>query len=232
MTLWPNPLKTRRLQQSPQCGKKLYKEFEVAGVAPKMYVIDNEASVRLKCVMTDNGVNYQLVTPHSHRDNISERAIQAFKHHFKAILAGVDPQFLIVLWDLLLQQTTITLNLLMSAQINPKLSTYSCLKGNFNFNATPLFPPGARLLSYTRPGAKNTWALNGEEGWYVGPAMEYYQNVSVYSPKTASFRQVDTVVFVPTRIPIPQFTLKDHLREAGANIVELLEKLSKELKER
>ncbi len=35
----------------------------------------------------------KLVPPDNHRQNLAERAIQTFKNHFKAILAGVENTF-------------------------------------------------------------------------------------------------------------------------------------------
>ena len=58
------------------------------------------------------GASYQLVPPNVHRRNISERDIQTFKAHFLEILAGVDPEFPNVMWDNLLVQTELTVNLL------------------------------------------------------------------------------------------------------------------------
>ena len=40
-------------------------------------------------------VYYQLVWLYTHRANLAECAIQTFKNHFKAILASVDPDFLV-----------------------------------------------------------------------------------------------------------------------------------------
>jgi hypothetical protein len=42
----------------------------------------NEASAALKRFFTTNDVDYQLVPPHCHRRNSSERAIRTFKEHF------------------------------------------------------------------------------------------------------------------------------------------------------
>jgi hypothetical protein len=47
---------------------------------------------------------YQLVPPDNHRMNLAERAIQTFKNHFKAVIAGVDETFPMQLWDRLLPQ--------------------------------------------------------------------------------------------------------------------------------
>ena len=50
--------------------------------------------------------------PHVHCCNRAEHAIRTFKDHFIAILAGIDKTFPKSLWDLLLPQAEITVNLL------------------------------------------------------------------------------------------------------------------------
>ena len=69
--------------------------------------------------MLEWGVKYQLVLAHIHRRNAAERAIRTFKAHFLAILAGVATDFPQYLWDLLLPQAELTLNLLHQANVNP-----------------------------------------------------------------------------------------------------------------
>jgi hypothetical protein len=56
------------------------------------HLMDNEASAKLKAEIRKN-CTIQLVPPDNHRRNLAERAIQTFKCHFKAILAGVDDSF-------------------------------------------------------------------------------------------------------------------------------------------
>ena len=94
--------------------------------------MDNEASTELKTAMTDNEISYQLVPPHVHRANLSERAIQTFKAHFKAGLASLDPAFPVREWDRLLVQAKITLNMLRSSRVNPKMSAYTAIWGEFD----------------------------------------------------------------------------------------------------
>jgi hypothetical protein len=76
-----------------------------------MHILDNEALVEFKKEIKKN-CNLQLVSPDTHRQNLAERAIQTFKSHFISILAGVDPAFPMSLWDCLLPQAVLTLNLL------------------------------------------------------------------------------------------------------------------------
>ena len=62
--------------------------------------------------MQDQGVKFQLTPAGSHRRNAYERAIRTFKNHMIACICGTDPQFNLNLWDWLLPQVLITLNLL------------------------------------------------------------------------------------------------------------------------
>ena len=69
-----------------------------------------------------------------HRWNVGEVVIRNFKAHYLSILAGTDPRFPLQLWDSLLPQARITLNLLRQANANPKLLVYACLNGIFDYN--------------------------------------------------------------------------------------------------
>ena len=62
--------------------------------------------------MQDQGVNFQLTPVGIHRRNACERAIRTFKNHMIVCIYGTDPQFNLNLWDRLLPQVLITLNLL------------------------------------------------------------------------------------------------------------------------
>ena len=74
--------------------------------------------------MKDWGATYQLVPPNVHRRNISERSIRTFKAQFLAILEGVDPEFPKYMWDNLLVQTELTINLLIQVTLNPRMSAW------------------------------------------------------------------------------------------------------------
>jgi hypothetical protein len=71
-----------------------------------------------------------------------------FKDHFLAILAGVNSTFPLppYLWDLLLPQAELTLNLLCQATLNPRISAWEFFQGPFNFNKMPLGPVGCCVL--------------------------------------------------------------------------------------
>lgn len=200
----------------------MHKEFEGGGTALTTYVINNEASKHLKVAMKDKKIKYQLATPHMHRANTAKRAIQTFNHHFKAILASMDPAFPMVQWDRLLEQVQLTLNLLRSSRTSPSMSAHASIFDKFDFRANLLAPPGTRVVAHTKPGAHSLRSLNGEDGWYVGPAMNHYRNANVYFPKTQTVRPVDTVKFYLTMVTMPRVKIEDHLRQATSDIVWIL----------
>jgi hypothetical protein len=102
--------------------------------------LDNEASLSLGNYLTEQGIDYQLALPHIHRCNNAERVIQTSKSHFVARLCSVDPNFPLKLWEKLVPQATITLNLLCKSRINPHMSAYDQLNGHYDFNRRPLEP--------------------------------------------------------------------------------------------
>ena len=61
----------------------------------------------------------QRVPPNVHRRNIAERAVRTFRAHLLAILVGVDTAFPCYMWDTLLPQTEITLDLLRRSALHP-----------------------------------------------------------------------------------------------------------------
>ena len=88
----------------------------------KVQVMDNKVSAAFKEVITRVWhADFQLVPPDVHRHNTAERAIRTFKAHFLAILAGIHTHFPNYLWDHLLPQTKLTLNLLRQATLAPHL---------------------------------------------------------------------------------------------------------------
>ena len=135
------PLKNRTAPVITKAWTTINDCFKRAGVKPLNWIMDNECSNNLKNALTKEEVTWQFVPPHQHRANLAERAIQTFKHHFKACLASLDPDFPAREWDRLLVQSELTLNLLRAARANPKLSAWAYLFGQFDYNKTPLVPP-------------------------------------------------------------------------------------------
>ena len=136
---------------------KTNKQFETAGVQPHTCVLDNEVSNTLNKAFKKYTIDYQLVPPHSHNTNKAECDIQIFKEHFKAVLDTLDPYFPISHWGILLPQSVTTLNMLRASWLNPKISAYTYIFGKYDFNATPIAPPGKKLVVHSNPYQHLTW---------------------------------------------------------------------------
>eukprot|EP00957_Ditylum_brightwellii_P153134 11656051-Ditylum_brightwellii.AAC.2 len=96
--------------------------------------MDNEASAALQRAITTKKIQLQLAPPHVHRTNTAERAIQTFKDHFIAGLCNIHPDSPLQLWDWLLQQACMTINMLCPSHLNPNISAETQLNGIHNFN--------------------------------------------------------------------------------------------------
>jgi hypothetical protein len=130
------PMKSRSASEWVKSYDTVHQELTVKGFKPKLQTLDNEASSALKNFVTVNDIDYQLVPPHCHRRNSAERAIRTFKEHFVAGLSSVDPTFPLHLWDILLLQAEITLNLLRNSRLHPQLSAAAHFHGLVDYNKT------------------------------------------------------------------------------------------------
>jgi len=125
-------------------------------VKPTTYIMDNKASAEYKKVICKN-CTIQLVPPNNHRRNLAERAIQTFKSHFIAIIAGIDDTFPMQLWDKLLPPSIVTLNLLRQSNAVPSVSTYQYVRETFDYNKTPLGPMGSAVQMHESRDNRGTW---------------------------------------------------------------------------
>jgi hypothetical protein len=122
------------------------------GTALTMHWMDSEASIAVKRLLTKQfQLEYQLVPPHTHQCNAAKRAICTFKNHFIAGLCLANNNFPIWLWDRLVPQAEITINLMQASRANPTISAYEAVFGPFDHNWTPLAPPGCRVLIHKKP---------------------------------------------------------------------------------
>ena len=216
------PLKNRKGTTIADTWQELHKMFKFSGAAPEVYVLDNEISQDLTNAFEEDKIMHQLVTPHKHRSNKAERAIQTFKAHFKSYLAGTDPNFPLSEWDRLITQANITLNLLRASRVNPNLSAYAYIHGQFNYQSIPMAPPGTKVLIHKHPSTRGSWELNSESGWYIGPSLNHYRCVQCYIPRTKAVVNSDTVEFFPHSISFPSVKLADFLAQAASDIISIL----------
>jgi hypothetical protein len=177
--------KNRKKESLIKGYNEMYEDLHKAGINPVLYRLDNETSKDLIKEIEKKGLEYKIASPGDHRLNHAERAIQPFKNHFIAILYGTDSSFPAKQWDRLIKQAVMTLlNMCRPSCINPKLSAYQQVWGNFDFNKTPLAPPGYKVVVHERAMERGAWACHGVVGYYIGPAMNHYRNYNNYIPET------------------------------------------------
>ena len=99
--------------------------------------------------------------------------------------------------------------MLRSYRTNPSLSSHAAINGNFDFNATPLAPPGTKVLIHGEASNRPSFSTHAVDGWYIGPSPNHYLCYHCYIPSTASTRHANTVEFF--------FVVKDV--ESGSRVV-------------
>ena len=217
------PMKNRSDDTMISTFKNVYQYLEDRNFKPKLHVMDNECSKALQRYIThDKNTQIQFVPPNKHRVNAAERAIRTFKEHFIAGLATVDKMFPLQLWDELLEQAQDTLNMLRTARVNPRLSAYAILEGQFNFNKTPLAPPGTKALIYNEPNRRTTFGPHATDGWYTGPAKLHYRCYRFYVPSTKNFRIAQSAKLFPTHCKMPTISPKDAIQNTAQDLVDCL----------
>ena len=77
------------------------------------------------------------------------------------------------LWDTVLPQTELTLNLLCQATLAPDISEWEYYNGPINYDATPFSPIGCKVAIYNKPGPRKTWDFRARDGFSIGSALHH-----------------------------------------------------------
>jgi hypothetical protein len=212
------PIKDRTAPELLKAFQFMKQELVARGLKPKLLKLDNEESKLLKAYLHQQDITFQLVPPYIHRLNLAERAIRSFKDHLIAGLCSTYKSCPMHLWGILLPQAVMTLNMLRTSRINPKLSAATHIFGQYDFNRAPMAPQGTRIIAHETPSGRRTWAPHGQDGWYIGPALEHYRCYTVYITKTRTNKIVETVDFFPEKIILPFPSSHDLATQAAADL--------------
>ena len=126
-------------------------------------------------------------------------------------MAGVAVDFPRNLWDLLIPQTELTLNLLRQSNSTPEISSWEAFDGAFSYNHTPLGPLGYRVIIQKNVGARCTWDFRGKDGWGVGVSFWHYRCQRVVAKATKAEQISDTVEFRHQYLTQPTITSDDRV---------------------
>ena len=167
-----------------RANTRLTKYLLDRGLKPKALRIDNKCPKALQLFPRSNSIDFELCPPNNHCTNQAKKSIDTWKCHFLAFVSGVDPNSSLHLWCRLLPQATETLNLLRRSRINPRLSAEAQLNGEFDYNQTPMAPPGTKVLIHDTPQQRRTWDFHVKEGWYIVTAQIHYRCYRILIPET------------------------------------------------
>jgi hypothetical protein len=119
------------------------------------------------------------------------------------------------LWDRLLPQAEITLNLLRTSRLHPQLSAAAHFHNIVDYEKKAFAPPGCKIIAHEKPGKHH--------GYSLGPAMHHYRCQNVYISATASERIVDTLEFFPHNYQMSQLSSTDRLLMAAKDMTDALQ---------
>ena len=121
-----------------------------------------------------------------------------------------------------MEKSEITLKLLLSSTSNPILLAYTQLNSEFDFNRTPMAPPGTITLVHYKPHNRGAMYPHGHEGWYVRPSIIHYRCLISYIPKTSKGIVSHTTEFPPSTLTFPIISSKDAETHAAADLIHTL----------
>ena len=179
-----------------------HSRLQQAGSTPRKHVLDKKVSDNMKhhiqhtCKLT-----MELVPPGRHWRSAAEVATRNFKTHFLSVLAGVAEDFPANLWDRLLTQTDITLNLLRQSNATPNVSAYAHLSGPFGYNKMPLAPMGCAAQIHKKADKQGTWQYHSVDGWYLYTSPNHYRTHACHNKATKKEQLTTTVDFQHKKQP-------------------------------
>ena len=95
------------------------------------------------------------------------------------------------LWDIIVPQTELALNLLRQARLDHTKSAWEAFAGPLNYDATPLGPLGCEVISHKKTDTRNSWDFRGEPAWNFGVSLKYYRCQNIIAKGTQSSRVSD-----------------------------------------
>ena len=107
--------------------------------------------------------------------------------------------------------------------MNPVISVYAQINGNFNFNATLLAPAGCKVVIHGRTTERPSWAAHGTQRLYIEPANHHYRNYQCYIPGTKPICVSNTVEFFPRHTPLLATSSTDKIVLVLQDLLELLQ---------
>jgi len=127
------------------------------------------------------------------------------------------------LWDRLLPQTEISINLIRQSNATPNVLAYAHLSGPFDYNKMPLAPMGCEAQVHEKTNKRGTWAYHLVDRWYLFTPPEHYHTHKCHIKHTKSEQLSNTGQFQHKCITNPTITHAEKVMHALANCVKALQ---------
>lgn len=129
-----------------------------------------------------------MVPPGFHMRNVTEVSIKSFKVHFISIMTGLPVSFPMHLWDKLLPQAKLMLNIIRPLHAMPKISSHKYSFRLFDFNRTPLTPIGSKVQCHKKADKRGTWEGHSVGDWFMCLPQDHYRVFRCYIKATKARR--------------------------------------------
>ena len=107
------PIKNRTDAEPTRAYRAVMIRLKHAGIVSQKHILDNEVSTAMNTIILDEyKIKLELVPPGCHRCNSADVAIWNFNFLFLSVFLGTAESFPPLLWDRLLPQAKVTVNLL------------------------------------------------------------------------------------------------------------------------
>ena len=101
--------------------------------------------------------------------------------------------------------------MLCTSRLHSHMSSFTHMDSPFDYNTTPIAPPGIKILVYETPQQHKTWDQHGIDAWYIGYCLDHYRCHKTYAPATPGKLIAHTVYFFPHDFAVPANNHQDDL---------------------
>jgi hypothetical protein len=199
-------IKNQTKQELLRAYQITYKYLSSCKFKPCLHKMDNETSKDVKDFIQSQQTTLQYTPPDIHCKNSAKQAICTWKNHFTAGITSLPKSFPIANWCCLTNQGNYTINMLCPCCQNPFLSTFEAMEGSYSFDATPMAPPGTKVLVHLKLTRCKSWSFHASNGWYIGPSLKHYRRICAIMEGTGGKCLTNTFRFKHHAMSLPIIT--------------------------
>ena len=93
------------------------------------------------------------------------------------------------------------------------------MNGKLDYNKTPLAPLGIKALIFEVATRRAAWAPHAVDGWYLGPAMQYYRAQKFFIDSTRGIRISSNDKLMPSHCKMRTKSEEDETELTAAKIL-------------